>query len=616
MNNRLFDLMEQKKVLIFDGGMGTSLYEKGIFFNRCYDEVCCSSPQIVKDIHKEFIMAGSDIIETNSFGANRFKLKPYGYASRVVEINTCAVNAAKDAVHESQRTDILIAGSVGHLGVRIEPWGPVSLEEANDAFYEQIMALASAGVDLIVLETFYDLNEIKQAIFAAKKACDLPIIAHMTVNEDGLSLYGTEPKVFVSRLEEWGADVIGVNCSVGPKKMFEVLEKIISTTSKPVSVMPNAGVPISIEGRNFYLCSPEYFGEYARRYVQAGARFVGGCCGTTPRHIKEVRNYISSIIPRSIEIIAEKTEDELSQINITEVPIQERSKLAKKIADGEWVTMIEITPPRGCNPDGILKKCEIIKNAGIDAVNLPDGPRANARMGPLALSILINEKVGIEPVMHYCCRDRNLLGMQSDLLGASAAGINNILIITGDPPKMGNIPDATAVFDVDSIGLVNIVKRFNQGYDLGWNSIGQPTKFLIGVGVNPCAINLEEELKRFKYKVEAGAEFVITQPVFEEEQLLSFLEKIKDFRIPVIAGIWPLISYNNAEFMNNEVPGVKIPNEIMEKMRDAQSIGKEAALEEGVRIAKNTIEKIRPYINGVQVSAPLGKVEIALDVIR
>lgn len=603
------ELKERLKdsVLLLDGAMGTMLYSKGIFINQCFDELNLSRPDLVKEIHREYVNAGADCIETNTFGANRFKLGKHGVEKKLVAINRSGAALAREVAGDN----ILVAGSMGPLGVRLEPWGPLSFQEAREAFGEQAMALNQGGADLIILETFMDLSEMQQAIHGVQEACRLPIIASMTIGDDGNSHFGTSPESFTQMLDQWGADVIGLNCSVGPQIMMETLKRVIKSTTKPTSVMPNAGIPKMVEGRNFYLASGEYMSEYARRFIQAGAKIVGGCCGTTPEYISSMRKAISSIIPR--KPAARIKVDKNIETKSRPIPLEKKSKLAGKLARGKFVTSAEIVPPRGVDPTRVLKAVKQLKESGVDAVNIPDGPRARSRMSAQFLSILIDQQIKIEPILHYTCRDRNLLGMMSDMIGLSAVGINNLLIITGDPPKMGDYPDASAVFDVDSIGLTNMVNNLNQGVDLGGNSIGKPTRYLIGVGVNPGAIDMEREIRRFEWKVKAGAEFAITQPIFDLPLLLNLIKAIKHVKVPLIAGIWPLVSLNNAEFMNNEVPGASVPNEIMQRIRRADQ--KNRALEEGIEIAREMVKQVRDHVQGIQVSAPFGKVSHVLEVL-
>jgi len=596
-------------IVVFDGAMGTELYNKGVFINRCFDEMNLSNADLVSEVHRGYRKAGVDVLETNTFGANRSKLKKHGFHEKVAEINAAGAVIARDIAGD----ELYVAGSMGPLGIKIEPWGPTGLDEAREVFREQAVALVGGGVDLVSLETFTDTNECHQAILAVRDVSDLPIVAHMTLQEDGNSLYGTASEIFARLLEGWGVDAIGVNCSVGPHVMLTAVERILRVTSLPVAVQPNAGIPRDIDGRNIYLCSPEYMGTYAKRFIQAGAKIVGGCCGTTPEHLKSIIRSVRMLRPaqRRVEIFVPSEKKNA----VTPVALPDKSVLSARIARGEFVTSVELNPPKGTDPTRILERARFLKDHGVDAVNIPDGARASARMGPMFLALMMERDIGIQTILHYCCRDRNLLGMQADLLGAYAIGLRNILIITGDPPKLGDYPDATAVFDVDAIGLTNMVTRLNHGFDLGGNPIGKPTGYLVGVGANPGAVDLDYELRRFEYKVEAGAEFAITQPVFDVAQLETFMKRIEPFRIPVIAGIWPLASLRNAEFMNNEVPGVHVPDEVMDRMRRAEDRAEGASREEGIVIARETLLYIRGLIQGVQVSAPFGNVERALDVI-
>lgn len=601
----------EKNIIIFDGAMGTRLYEKGVYINRVYDELNLSQPALIKEVHREYLAAGAMVVETNSFGANRFKLDPHGLTDKLEVINFQAAKLAREAADGNA----WVAGAIGPLGIRIEPWGKTSVEEAEAAFTEQARGLLAGGVDLFILETFFDINEIHQAIRAVRKLTDKPIIASMTINEDGNALYGTTVDVFTPKLEDWGADIIGLNCSVGPKTMYDAIEKMRALTSLNLIAQPNAGLPRMVDGRMIYLCNPEYFGEYARRFFQLGVRMVGGCCGTTPEHINWVAKSAKALSPGGKDAIFQQfRQAESSDVQVDVVALEHKSALGKKLAEKKFVVTAELTPPKGCDPDQVIRRAKQLKEAGIDAINIPDGPRASARLSPLAMSLLIEQHVGIETILHYCCRDRNILGIQSDLLGAYAIGLRNILAITGDPPKVGNYPQATAVFDIDSIGLVNVIHRLNHGRDLGNNAIGKPTGFVCGVGANPGAIDVDLEVSRFEWKVDAGAEYAITQPVFDIELLERFLERISHVRIPVFAGIWPLASLKNAEFMNNEVPGASVPEHLMQRMSKADTI--EAQREEGIAIAREALERVRNIVDGVQVSVPFGRVESVLKVIE
>jgi len=622
MNATLERLLDPQAIIVFDGAMGTMLYSKGVFINQCYDELNLRAPDMVGEIHRQYVDAGANVIETNSFGANRVKLTQYGLQDQVRELNRAAAAVARKAA----RDRALVAGALGPLGVRLEPYGPTSKDEARAVFQEQIEGLVEGGIDLLVIETFSDLEEIEQAILAARAVSPgMPVIAQMTIREDGRTPYGASPEDVVRVLDRWGADVIGLNCSVGPQAILECIEKMAPLTQRKLSAQPNAGMPRDVSGRRMYMASPEYMATYARHLVQAGAKIVGGCCGTTPEHIHAMVEGIRPLSPRlagsgkreagsGVATGTVTTPEAETERGVEPVPFEQRSRWAAKLARGQFVSSVEIVPPRGVDATRMLNDTARLKTAGVDAVNVPDGPRAQSRMGALMTSVLIEQQVGIETVTHYACRDRNLLGMLSDLLGASAVGLRNLLVVTGDPPKMGPYPDATAVFDVDAIGLTNLVSHLNRGLDPGGNAIGQPTRFAIGVGVNPVAIDPDHELRRFFWKVEAGAEFAITQPVFDAAQLEKFFERVGTSHIPVIAGIWPLVSVRNAEFLANEVPGVSVPNAVIARMRAANEKSKEHAVAEGIAIAREMLTRIRPLVQGIQVSAPFGKVELALEV--
>ena len=616
--NRIERLLDPDAIVVFDGAMGTMLYSRGVFINQCYDELNLRAPDLVRDIHRQYVAAGAEVLETNSFGANRLKLTQHGLQDQVKELNRAAARVAREAADDHA----LVAGAVGPLGVRLEPYGPTSKDEACAIFREQIEGLAEGGVDLFILETFGDLEEIEQAIRAARLVdATKPVIAQVTIGSDYRTPYGAAPDVVVRALDAWGADVIGLNCSVGPQTILECIEKMAPLTRRKLSAQPNAGMPRDVGGRSMYMASPEYMATYARHLVQAGAKIVGGCCGTTPDHIHAMVEGIRPLAPR-LASVSVRSRPTPGAVPIAEgrpaasepVPFGERSRWAAKLARGEFASSVEIVPPRGVDASRMLADTRRLKEAGVDAVNVPDGPRAQSRMGALLTSVLIEQQVGIETVTHYACRDRNLLGMLSDLLGAAAVGLRNLLIVTGDPPKMGPYPDATAVFDVDSIGLTNLVSHLNRGLDPGGNAIGKPTSFAIGVGVNPVAIDPEQELKRFHWKVDAGAEFAITQPVFDAAQLEKFFRRVGDTHIPVIAGIWPLVSVRNAEFLANEVPGVSVPDDVIARMRRANEKSKEHAVAEGITIAREMLDRVRPLVQGIQVSAPFGKVELALEV--
>ena len=602
--------------MLCDGAMGTLLYAKGVFINKCYDELNLTQPDLVRGIHQEYLNAGAAVIETNTFGGNSFRLVRHGLADTVREINRTGAALAReaaDAFNLKKAATVLVAGSVGPLGLRIEPLGKTSRDEARGSFREQIAALVDGGVDVIMLETFGYLEELHQAVLAARQAApDKPLVAQVTIDEDGNCLDGATPETFTAKLNSWGVDVIGCNCSVGPVAMLEAIERIRRLTDKPLSAQPNAGIPRSIEGRNIYLCSPEYMASYARKFVNAGVALVGGCCGTTPDHIKAMNQSLRMADAKGKNSGYRVVTEAKRESSITPPPLAQRSQLGKKLAAGEFVTLVEIVPPKGVDFRKEVEGAKFLKAAGIDAINIPDSPRASARMSNLALCILVQQQAGIETVLHFTCRDRNVLSMQSELLGAYTTGIHNLICITGDPPKLGNYPDATAVFDVDAIGLVNIVHNLNHGLDVGGNPIGSGTRFMIGVGANPGIVNIDEEVRRFEYKVEAGADYAVTQPVFDIALLEQFLRRIDHHRIPVLAGIWPLTSVRNAEFMKNELR-VSVPDSIVDRM--ARAPNADAARAEGILIAREMLLQVRGLVQGAQVAAPLGRYTSALDVL-
>jgi methionine synthase / methylenetetrahydrofolate reductase(NADPH) len=598
----------QKGPVLCDGAMGTLLLSKGIFIDKCYDELNLSQSDLIKGIHVEYLQAGAEVIETNTFGANSFRLSKHGCVDRLAEINRRGARLAREA---AKSFGALVAGAVGPLGIRIEPLGKIALSEAREAFREQIAALNEEGVDLIILETFGYLEELHQAILAAREVNpELPVVAQVTIDEDGNCLDGSSPEHYGQQLEAWGADVVGINCSVGPAAVLDALERVRAVTTVPLSAQPNAGMPRPVDGRTVFLSSPEYMASYAEKFVVAGVSLVGGCCGTTPRHIHEMKGRL-----KRHHAPAPKPHPKPEPLArpVEPPPMAERSQLGRKIANGEFVVMVEVVPPKGIDATKEIDGTRYLKSVGVDAINIPDSPRASARLSNQALCLMVAQQVGIEPVLHYTCRDRNVLGIQSDLLGASALGIRNLICITGDPPKMGDYPDATAVFDVDAIGLVNIVHNLNHGLDIGSNPIGNGTKFVIGVGANPGVPNIDEEIRRFEYKVQAGAEYAVTQPVFDLRLLEDFLRRIEHCRIPVIAGIWPLVSARNAEFMKNELR-VSVPDEIITRMSRATT--GEAGRAEGIAIAREMLASVRDMVQGAQISAPQGRYSSAMDVLE
>ena len=602
------DAIDQR-VLVCDGAMGTMLYAKGIFLNRSFDELNLTQPDLVAEVHQAYVRAGADVVETNTFGANRIKLGAFGLADRVHAINLQGARIARHAA----RDQAYVAGAIGPLGIRIEPWGKTGADEAEQYFAEQARALLEGGVDLFILETFRDVNEIAAAIRAVRSVCDLPIVAQVTTEDDGNSLDGAAPEAFVPALEQMGAQVVGLNCSVGPAAMLDTIERMASVATVKLSAQPNAGRPREIEGRNIYLCSPEYMASYARRFINNGVRLVGGCCGTTPEHVRHIKNAVRALAPVESRGARGDKRGKSTAPTVTPVARAEKSRLANALARGAFVIAVELVPPRGFRAEALVECARQLRIHGVDLVNIPDAPRASARMSAISAAVLVQQQSGVEAVLHYACRDRNLLGMQSDLLGAHSMGIRNLMIVTGDPPQVGDYPDATAVYDVDSIGLTNVVARLNHGLDIGGQGIGHPTAFHIGVAANPGAIDLDEEIRRFQYKVEAGAEFAVTQPVFDAAELARFLERIDSFRIPILGAITPLESLRHAEFMANEVPGVRVPDEIVDRMRRADVAGTAAA--EGLAIAREVAMEIRPLVQGFQLATAAGSVESVMTLI-
>ncbi|HUE86600.1 MAG TPA: bifunctional homocysteine S-methyltransferase/methylenetetrahydrofolate reductase [Vicinamibacterales bacterium] len=609
-----------QRVLVCDGAMGTQLYAKGVFINRCFESLNLTNPDLVGSVHAEYVRAGADIIETNTFGANRIKLRAFGLSEKVADINREGARIARTSSLRpgsgSADDRAYVAGAIGPLGIRVEPWGKTGVDEAEQYFAEQAAALLAGGVDLFILETFRDLNEIGAAIAAVRRVCDLPIVAQMTTEEDGNSLDGTPPEQFAPVLLARGADVVGVNCSVGPAPMLESIERLASITTARLSAQPNAGRPRDIEGRNIYLSSPEYMASYARRFIANGVRLVGGCCGTTPEHIRQICSAARRSAPAAARAAGRGIDTRAASVAGTphaQPPVrrEQKSRLAGKLARGEFVIGVDLVPPRGLAAAAIIQEAKALAGRRVDVITVLDSPRSGARMSALSLAVLVQQQAGVETLLQYSCRDKNLLGIQSDLLGAYAMGLRNLLGITGDAGKLGDIPDATAVFDVDSVGLTNVLTRLNHGLDIGGQPIGLPTAFHVGVMVNPAADDLDSELRRFEFKVDAGAEFAVTHPVFDAARLERFVARIAGFRIPVLATLHPFESVLNAEFLANEVPGVKVPDVLLERMR--RTDGEAAAVAEGVRIAQELGTAVRSMVQGLHISAPSGRVELALQ---
>jgi methionine synthase I (cobalamin-dependent)/5,10-methylenetetrahydrofolate reductase len=573
------------RVVIFDGAMGTELYKRHQFVNVCYDQLCLTQPEIIKDIHRANKRAGADVLTTNSFGANRRKLSGFLLGDQTFAINKAAAEIAREVAGD----ELLVAGSVGPLDLTVGVGG-FPEDQAISLYMESIHALKEGGVDFIVFETFSRRENIMAAIRAAARL-DMPYIPSMAVGEQGITRHG-------------------FNCGVGPAEWLELLELFMPRAQFPVLVQPNAGLPKFVNDRMIYMTSPEYFMTYALHFVQIGVRAIGGCCGTGPEHIHELTTGVKALHKKHIEV-QEPLRDE---VELQEpCPTEGKSRLAWKLAHKQWVTTIEIVPPLGFDMNPTVEKARACYIQGVDAINIPDGPRASSRVSPLIAALTLQQRVGVEVILHLTCRDRNIIGMQSDLLGCAAAGIGNVLIITGDPPKLGDYPFATAVFDLDAIGFARIASRLNRGVDIGGHPVKPATCFLIGVGADPSHLDQRREIERLHQKVEAGAEYVITQPIFDAEVLVRFIEQVKDLNVPILAGIWPLASLRNAEFLNNEVPGVTVPAWILKRMATA-STSKEAARAEGIAIACELRDQIRPLIAGIQVSAPFGNVQTALAV--
>lgn len=600
-----------ERPLLFDGAMGTMIYQRGVFLNACYDELSLTKPGLIRDIHIQYVRAGIDVLETNSFAANRMKLADFGLVDKVEAINRAAVRLAREAADDS----VYVAGSVGPC---LKSGAALILSERDEVaavFDEQIRVLVDEGIDLLALETFRDLNELLVAVSVAD-AYDVPVMASFTVTNEVLSEGDQAAVERAVRLAETpGVDLVGMNCGLGPAKMFNPLKHVVNAVDKPVVVMPNAGGPSEVGGRQLYLNSPEFFAEFCKRYVELGVRGLGGCCGTTPGHLAMASRAVLCMSGVKEHVQIAEAQEKVEAGN--ETPLAEKSLFGAKLAAGERVSSVELLPPRnGAAMAAFLEKCRVCAEAGVDAINLPDGPRASARLSVVSTSVAMqNANLGIEPIPHYCCRDRNLIGMQSDLLGGDALGLKTWLFITGDPPKLGNYPDATGVFDVDAIGLCRLVTNLNRGLDAAGSSVGDATSMVKGVGSNPMAVEMEREVERFFQKIEAGAEFAITQPVFDPEALLRFLERVRSYHrtIPVIAGIYPLISFRNADFMNQHVPGVVVPDSILARMQGCST--KEEGLAMGIEISHEISAQVRDHVDGFQVSAPLGKAEAALEIL-
>jgi methionine synthase I (cobalamin-dependent)/5,10-methylenetetrahydrofolate reductase len=594
--------------LVCDGAMGTLLHARGIPFAHCFDELNLSNPDLVRQVHLDYIAAGADIIETNTFGANRIRLAGHGFEAAVRGINRQGAKLARDA-REIAGADVLVAGAMGPTGKPLTPIGTLTPEEARAAFRQQAEALLEGGVDLFIVETMRTIEEVGEAVRAIRETCDLPIVAQMAFTEEGRTFGGMTAADVVRALEAMGVDVVGANCSIGPHDIEPVVAELLATATRPVSVQPNAGRPQLVGGRFVYVTDPAYFARYAREFVEAGVRMVGGCCGTTPTHIAAIAQAIGDLTGRERHPIVVVRERELEPEKEPEE--EPPSEFARKLGK-QFAISVELDPPRGTNPGKLIDGARLLHQHGVDAVNIADSPMARVRMSCIAVASLLQRQVGIETVLHYTCRDRNLMGMQSDLLGAHALGIRNVLAITGDPPMVGDYPNATAVYDVDSIGLVKILAALNSGADQAGNKIGRPTSFLIGVAVNPMAEDLDHEIGRLEAKVASGACFSFTQPLYDLRSLTEFRNRTEHITIPIFLGLLPLHSHRHTEFLHNEVPGIIIPERTRERMRLAGEEGRR----EGVRACRELLLEARESVAGAYIMPSFGRYETALEVIE
>ncbi|MBN2474620.1 MAG: bifunctional homocysteine S-methyltransferase/methylenetetrahydrofolate reductase [Pirellulales bacterium] len=595
-------------VLVFDGAMGTEIYRHHVFTNRCFDELCLSDEKLIRRIHTEYRDAGADVLTTNTFGANRVALGQFGLADRLAEIHQAAARLAR-GVADAADHPVFVAGSIGPL-----PNQPQYEDRLESMIVEQAENLFEGGADFVLFETQPSRRALEDCAAAMRRLPHVPYVLSFAIVHEAESKFGEPIESLMAPLpDDWPQPVAwGLNCGSGPDGLLGAVQRAARLTTLPLIVQPNAGQPKEVGNRNIYLCSPAYLTSYAKRYVSLGASAVGGCCGTTPEHIREVALAVKPLARiETVSVVGPAVETAEEQ---EPVPLAQRSRWAAHLAAGQWVTTVELLPPRGYDLSVTIQKCKTLFEHGVLAVNIPDGPRASSRISPLFTCERIRQETQIEPILHFCCRDRNLIGMQADLLACAACEIHNILFVTGDPPKLGNYPQATGVFDTDSIGMVAVQRRMNGGSDLGGQPLDPPTRAVIGVGLDPTALDQQHELDRFRRKIAAGAEFAITQPVFDPDALLRFLDRVRDCPIPIVAGIWPLASYRNALFMNNEVPGVEVPESAMRRMASVES--REDQLSMGVEIARESAERVRDRVAGIQVSAPFGKIATALAVIE
>ena len=613
LRSAFFDRLAEGTPILFDGGMGTQLHAQGAPLTRCFDELNLLQPDLVQAVHRAYIAAGAEVIETNTFAANRIALAAYGLERRVRDVNFRGVKIAREA-REVSGEPVFLAGSVSSIGQPLAPIGTITPEEARAIFVEQIEALLEAGVDLLVLETFSSPMELREAVLAARSvSADLPIIAQVSVHEEGKTLAGATPAEVVGVLDALHVDALGVNCGVGPQTALDAIHQMRPLTRTPLSAMPNAGHPTTQGGRQIYVSTPEYFADYARRFADAGVAIIGGCCGTTPAHIAAMRVALprGGSAPSSVSV-AEVARQRVDDSTPPEPPAEAGSPLARKVRAGEFIISVEVDPPRGTNPTKMLQGAALLKEAGVDCVDIGDSPMARVRMSCIAFAALCEQRIGVETLIHFTTRDRNLMALQSELLGAHALGVRNVIALTGDPPQMGGYPSATGVWDVKSPGFIRIIKQLNQGVDWAGNSIGRPTNFLVACAVNPMAEDLEYELDWYYQKVEAGADFAITQPLYNLEQLDRFFDRVPNPTIPTVVEIMPLQSYRHAEFCHNELAGVVIPEEHLAKMKQAGERG----IEVGFELAHQFLLDVFDRVDGVLFVPSFHRYEMVAELVR
>lgn len=607
MGRDLLQELGSGRPLVIDGAMGSELYGRGVYINQAFEEINLKTPDLIREIHADYLKAGADILMTNTFNGNREKLKAFGLAGKVREVNLEGARIARAVAQDKA----FVAGSMGPLGHN-RAFGGVSEKDAENIFREQASALIDGEVDAIILETFGDLDEIKAAIRAVRAADEvIPILAFMSFGIDGTTLRGHRPEDVVSELKDLPVTVLGANCSTGPHAMLDTIQRMIAVSPFPIAAMPNAGAPRIVEGRTLYMATPDYISKFAKRFINAGCQLIGGCCGTSPEMIHEIANSVKALSPSRVEVVSEAPEER--EKAMAPIPDTELSEMSRRLEAGEFLVSVEVRPPRGITAGALIRGIAPLKDHGVDFVNIPDSPRATVSMSPMSLALQIKESSNLETIIHFSCRDRNLLGMQSDLLGLHALGIRDILCVTGDPPHMGNYPTATAVFDVDAIGLTRMMSNFNRGLDLGGKSLKAVTGFYHGVGADPGALDLDREVDRYIQKVESGAKFMMTQPVFDTEIFAKFMKRIEKHRVKTLVGIMPFVSHKNCEFFHHEVPGVVVPEHHREIMRKAGTGPR--AMREGVAIAREALDSVRELCDGAYIMAPLGRYKLPLGVL-